>query len=993
MATLKGNEKAEKKNGTPQNDTIFGLAGADTLNGLAGNDSINGGADKDLLNGGVGNDILFGDDGDDKLLGENGNDKLNGGKNNDILDGGAGKDTLDGGAGIDKMTGGDGDDYYFVDNAKDSIVEDVKKSVKIAGNDTVETILATYYILPNGVENLVLAGKLDSKGTGNKLANKITGNNANNLLKGEGGNDSLWGGKGIDTLDGGTGADILTGGDDSDTYFVDNKADKIVETENGGKFDFINSTISFDLHSSPNVEALQLSGAKAIEGTGNALANLIQEATKGTVNNNFKGMEGNDTLNGEGGNDTLDGGEGDDIIDGGQGKDTVVFSHASSSYNIGLNTNTDNGIDQVIVKYVGVIDDSAIIVEGKDILTNVEMLQFSDGLLAVKDINATVDDTKSNHEPTGSVEIRGVLIVGETLKIANSLKDADGLGVFSYQWLKNGEPLAGATQKTYLLTESDIGKTLKVKVAYTDGVANKESVISEKTDLIQAKPEIEILPNQLTADRVSANEGENITFKLVAPNANEGDKIAFNFSGTISNDDVLGGLPSAVFYVEKDKTAEITLGFTNDKLSEGQEKLNLTLLDDSTVKATVTIKDSSIDLKKPVVNIGVSETIDGSEFDAALAADNAEYEAALAEDLAAAEEAALLDELAAAEEAALLAEEAALLEELAAEEALGAGDVKPNIQPSVNNPNLDIDVIAPAAPVIFNSDFLSEKDSVLIGNAESGSMVRLNFGDESRVVNVTADGTWSYFMTEQDLQLLHIYPEIMVTAVDAAGNVSAATSFTIPTPVTAQPTINLIDGHISDGIVSLEERANLTAFIMGTAEPNSAIALTFANGQAGYITSDETGQWLYNLAPSDYENLSEVIATATATDKQASNPIVFTGAKVNFIAPEVSPVSPTIEISSHGASDAGAANTYFDFVSGNYNFSIINFGSGDVLNFPDNVAPTLINDNLQDGNVVLQWAADGQVISVTLTGLTASSDGALYSTNSFRTLFGADALV
>src|SRR3989304_8316003 len=72
-----------------------------------------------------------------------------------------------------------------------------------------------------------------------------------------------------------------------------------------------------------NVENLTLTaGALAIDGTGNALNNVIN----GNIGNNvLNGLDGNDTLNGMKGNDTLDGGAGNDSLNGGIGNDTYQF--------------------------------------------------------------------------------------------------------------------------------------------------------------------------------------------------------------------------------------------------------------------------------------------------------------------------------------------------------------------------------------------------------------------------------------------------------------------------------------------------------------------------------------------------------------------------------------------------------------------------------------------------------------------------------------------
>ncbi|MDD5229619.1 MAG: calcium-binding protein, partial [Methylococcales bacterium] len=368
-----------------------GLAGSDTLSGGLGNDFIDGGVVNDLLSGENGDDTLIGGDGKDTINGGSGNDKLDGGKDNDKLSGDAGNDTLNGGAGADTMTGGDGSDYYFVDNLKDFITES-NKVVTTGGNDTVESVLLNY-TLPANVENLILGGIEISNGTGNKADNVITGNLADNYLRGDAGNDKLVGNAGVDTLDGGLGMDTLIGGEDSDVYFMNNTEDTIIETENGGDLDQVNATVSFSLSSAPNVEALELSGEKATDGTGNELNNLIQEKEGGTVANSLSGMAGDDTLDGAGGDDTLEGGEGNDILEGGDGTDTAIYNDLQKNYQITANVDS-TGVAQLVVKYVGNTDNGAID-EGEDILSDIEILQFSDGstINAADVISGNLDNT------------------------------------------------------------------------------------------------------------------------------------------------------------------------------------------------------------------------------------------------------------------------------------------------------------------------------------------------------------------------------------------------------------------------------------------------------------------------------------------------------------------------------------------------------------------------------------------------------------------------
>lgn len=90
-----------------------------------------------------------------------------------------------------------------------------------------------------------------------------------------------------------------------------------------------------------------------------------------------------------------------------------------------------------------------------------------------------------NSAPTGAVLITGTVAVGETLTAdATSVADADGLGTFSYQWLRGGVPISGATASTYTVTLADVGFTLQARVSFTDGAGNPESVTSSATTVV-----------------------------------------------------------------------------------------------------------------------------------------------------------------------------------------------------------------------------------------------------------------------------------------------------------------------------------------------------------------------------------------------------------------------------------------------------------------------------------------------------------------------------
>ncbi len=98
--------------------------------------------------------------------------------------------------------------------------------------------------------------------------------------------------------------------------------------------------------------------------------------------------------------------------------------------------------------------------------------------------------TNANDAPTGAVVVTGTATQGETLTAdASDVADADGLGAFSFQWRRNGTPIAGATSATLLLTQADVGSTIDVVASYTDGGGTSESVPSAATGIVQAIPQ------------------------------------------------------------------------------------------------------------------------------------------------------------------------------------------------------------------------------------------------------------------------------------------------------------------------------------------------------------------------------------------------------------------------------------------------------------------------------------------------------------------------
>ncbi len=100
-------------------------------------------------------------------------------------------------------------------------------------------------------------------------------------------------------------------------------------------------------------------------------------------------------------------------------------------------------------------------------------------------------EPRPNSPATGAPTISGTAQVGETLTVDMSgIDDADGMSgaVFSYQWLADDADIAGATNNTYTLVDTDVGKTIKARVIFTDNADNEETLISAATAAVEPRP-------------------------------------------------------------------------------------------------------------------------------------------------------------------------------------------------------------------------------------------------------------------------------------------------------------------------------------------------------------------------------------------------------------------------------------------------------------------------------------------------------------------------
>ena len=167
----------------------------------------------------------------------------------------------------------------------------------------------------------------------------------------------------------------------------------------------------------------------------------------------------------------------------------------------------DDGLTNAVFSYQwqadgaeisGTTDDTYTLVdadEGKAISVTVSFTDDGGNDETLTSAATGAVEAKSNSPATGQPAISGTAQVGETLTAdTSSIADEDGLdnAAFAYQWIFNDgsadSEIGGATGSTYILASDDVGKTIKVRVSFTDDAGNEETLTSAATDAVEAAP-------------------------------------------------------------------------------------------------------------------------------------------------------------------------------------------------------------------------------------------------------------------------------------------------------------------------------------------------------------------------------------------------------------------------------------------------------------------------------------------------------------------------
>jgi len=294
--TLVGNGLGNTLIGNATGNRLDGMGGADRMIGGDGNDTyiVNDQGDR-VVEFGTGTDTVLATISytltthveNARLMGVA--NSLTGNALDNILIGNAAGNLLDGMAGVDRMIGGDGNDTYVINHREDRVVEN--------GTGIDRVLAGVSYTLNAGIENATLTGT--GRGlTGNRLDNILRGNASDNHLDGMGG------------------ADSMVGGDGNDTYAINHRDDRVIETGTG--IDKVFSSFTYTLDA--GIENATLTGtARSL--TGNRLDNhLIGNDSA----NRLDGMGGDDRMRGDAGADVF-------VFHNGHDRDTITDFDARGS--------------------------------------------------------------------------------------------------------------------------------------------------------------------------------------------------------------------------------------------------------------------------------------------------------------------------------------------------------------------------------------------------------------------------------------------------------------------------------------------------------------------------------------------------------------------------------------------------------------------------------------------------------------------------------------
>ena len=251
--------------------------------------------------------------------------------------------------------------------------------------------------------------------------------------------------------------------------------------------------------------------------------------------------------------------------------------------------------------------------EGKTIRVRVSFTDDADNEESLTSAATATVDAAPNSPATGAPTITGTAQAGETLSADTSgIADADGLTnvSYSYQWIRNDgtsdTDIAGAADPTHTLAAADEGKTIRVKVSFTDDANNEETLTSAATATVEAE---DAAPNSPATG-----------LPAISGTAQVGETLTADTSG-IADADGLSGATFSYQWVANDGNSDTDITGTTDytytlaAADEGKTiKVQVSFTDDADNEETLTSAATDAVAAAPTTNTPATEapTISGT---------------------------------------------------------------------------------------------------------------------------------------------------------------------------------------------------------------------------------------------------------------------------------------------------------------------------------------------------------------------------------------------
>ena len=262
----------------------------------------------------------------------------------------------------------------------------------------------------------------------------------------------------------------------------------------------------------------------------------------------------------------------------------AVFAAGSATVDLTVETEDDEVVGDGSVVTVSLVAGTGYAVDAN----------ASAATVTVEDDDAAAE----NAAPTGLPTVAGTARVGETLTAsASGIADADGLAdaVFAWQWIANDgtadTDISGATSASYTLTATEVGKTLKVRVAFTDDGGTEETLVSGATAAVEAA--LPVVSVGAAASPVT--EGAAAVFTL----SRTGDMAAaLTVSMSVSEDGaVLSGTPgSTATFGAGSAEATLSAATDDDSVAEADGRVTASVVAGSGYEVAADAASAGVDV-------------------------------------------------------------------------------------------------------------------------------------------------------------------------------------------------------------------------------------------------------------------------------------------------------------------------------------------------------------------------------------------------------------